>query len=229
MIDFVAGDDQAGFSLRQGAHCQHRAVLTGKARGPLDGGAFHDQGDGPGGANEFPLLHHGMIMEGGAHHLIHQIKRSQGLDAHLEQTVPIGIEIDFSFPGIILPGHSLAGQGPGQDGRSFVLMDFIGLEIDDVEVVFPQALHAADIVLADGVTLAEGGTLEFSRSNLGDIMCQFGPDGFFQLYGFNHLDDLMTTGGSLRPTHLGSVNQVFSDPVISAPSSFLPRQSLWPP
>jgi hypothetical protein len=37
------------------------------------------------------------------------------------------------------------------------------------------------------MSLSEGGTLEFPWPNLGDVVGQRGPYGFFKLHGFNHL------------------------------------------
>ena len=98
-----------------------------------------------------------------------------------------GIEVDLAFPGIVFPDDPLTGQGLRQDGRGFVFVDFILLQVDHIKVILPQALQAAEIVLADRVALAESRPFKLARSDFGDIVRQLEAHGLFHFHGFNHL------------------------------------------
>ena len=89
--------------------------------------------------------------------------------------------------GIVLPDDPLTGQGSGQNRRGLIFVDFIRLQVNDIEVIFPQTLEAAEIFLANGVALTEGGAFEFPRPDFGDIVGQLRAHRLFQAYGFNHL------------------------------------------
>ena len=104
----------------------------------------------------------------------------------LEQAVPSGIEIDFSFPGIIFPGDALSGQGMRQDGCGLVFVDLVLLQVDHIEVIFPQALEAAKIVLANRMALAESRPFKLARPDFGGIMRQLEAHSIFHFDGFNH-------------------------------------------
>jgi hypothetical protein len=60
-------------------------------------------------------------------------------------------------------------------------VDFILLEVDQVEVVFAQLLQVADIFIADGMPLAKSRPLEFARTDLRDIMGQVRAHGLFDI------------------------------------------------
>ncbi len=58
-------------------------------------------------------------------------------------------------------------------------MNFVFPFVNDIKVVFSQALETAEILLTDRVALAEGGSLELSGAYLGNIVGQFGAHGLF--------------------------------------------------
>jgi hypothetical protein len=91
---------------------------------------------------------------------------------------------------VVFPNHPFSGQGVGQDGRGLIFVNFIGLEIDHVEVILTQALEAAEVVFTDGVALSESRTFELPWADLGDIVGQLDAYGLFQLYRLYHLSYL---------------------------------------
>jgi hypothetical protein len=58
-------------------------------------------------------------------------------------------------------------------------MNFVFPYVNDIKLVFSQALETAEILLTDRVALAEGGTLELAGAYLCDIVGQFGAHGLF--------------------------------------------------
>ena len=178
-------------------------------------------------------------MEGGAHDLIHQVKGGQSLNVHLEQAVPSRTQIDLPFPGVVLPGNALTGQGPGQKRRGLIFVNFIRFQVNNIQVIFSQTLEAAEIFITNGVALAEGGAFELPRPDFGDIVGQLRAHRLFQAYGFNHVTSLETRPGtcSRQTQHWGAVlkvrvvfqgvhRQVLG---LGRPVHVHPRQSLWRP
>jgi hypothetical protein len=58
--------------------------------------------------------------------------------------------------------------------------------MDHVELVFSQPLEMANVLVANGVTLAESRSLELARANLSNVMGQFAAYGLLQFYFFQH-------------------------------------------
>ena len=83
VIDFVAGNNQAGPGLVQGLNRRPPRRFAGDGRGPFNGGPLHDEGNGPGGRHFLAFLHRHVVVQGGAHDLIHQVKGGQSRDVHL--------------------------------------------------------------------------------------------------------------------------------------------------
>ena len=79
-------------------------------------------------------------MKGGTHDLIDHVKGGQGGGVDVQQAVNCGPQGDFAFPGIVVPLDILPRQGIGQNGGRLVFMDFIFLEIHQVEMVFAKLL-----------------------------------------------------------------------------------------
>ena len=66
-------------------------------------------------------------------------------------------------------------------------MNFVLGQIEEVKVVFTQFLKVAQILIADGMALAKGRTLEFAGPNLRNIVGKLCADSilqfdFFQQY-----------------------------------------------
>ena len=104
-----------------------------------------------------------------------------------KQPVDGGGQTDLAFLRIVLPDHTLTGQGPGQDGGRLVLVDFVIRKIDHIQMVLPQFLEMADILIAHRVALAEGRALELPGPDLRDVVRQLGSHCILQVYFFQHV------------------------------------------
>ena len=82
VIDFVAGNNQSGLACRKGS-TGSTAPFAGDASGPFNGGPLHDQGNGPGGRHLLAFFHRHVVVQGGAHDLVHQVEGGQSRDVHL--------------------------------------------------------------------------------------------------------------------------------------------------
>ena len=113
IVNFIAGYHQADPGFAEGLDGNHRPVLAGNGGGPFDGSLFHDQRNGAGGGNLLPFFDKGVIVEGGAHHLIDHVKcrQSSGVDA--KKPVFSGQQLDLALTGIIFPDNAVTGQGIG--------------------------------------------------------------------------------------------------------------------
>jgi len=61
-----------------------------------------------------------------------------------------------------------------KDQSSVVFVDFVLLEVQDIEVIFSQALEMTDVPVAYGVIFPEGGTFEFTGAYFRDIVSELG-------------------------------------------------------
>jgi hypothetical protein len=49
-------------------------------------------------------------------------------------------------------------------------MNFVFIEVNDIEMIFPHFLKTAQIFVADGMAFLKGCSFEFSGTNLGHIV-----------------------------------------------------------
>ena len=79
-------------ACRQGLHRQHRRhFVRAMAAARSMAARFMIRGKARVPPTSLALLNQGVVVQGGAHDLIHQVKGGQSLDVHLEQAVPGGI------------------------------------------------------------------------------------------------------------------------------------------
>ena len=159
MKNFVTGDHQSDRCLAKGFNRQHRAVLPYFACPHISG--------------------EGMILGGivDVTPELLQIILRQGRGVDLKQSVGGSQQVDLALMGVILPGNAFACQGIGQNSGGLVFVDFVLLQIDDVEIIFSKFLEVAQIFVADRMTFTKGGTLKIAGSNLGYVVGQLGADG----------------------------------------------------
>ncbi len=50
-------------------------------------------------------------------------------------------------------------------------MNFVFIEVDDVEMIFPHFLKSAQIFVADRMSFVKGSAFEFPGTDLGHIVC----------------------------------------------------------
>ncbi len=109
-------------------------------------------------------------MEGGAHDLVDHIECSEAGGLNPQKPIPCREKVYFSFPGLVFPGNPISGQGIGKNRSRLVFMQLVRGKVDYVEVVFAKALQMAQVLLADSMAFAEGGSLEFTGPDLRYVM-----------------------------------------------------------
>jgi hypothetical protein len=114
-----------------------------------------------------------------AHDFFHHVEGSKGSGIDQKQTISARKQFDLPLSWLILPDNAISCEGFSQDRSCLILMNFVFPCVNDVKVVFSQALKTAQILLTDRVALVEGGALELAGAYLGNIMGQFGAHGLF--------------------------------------------------
>jgi hypothetical protein len=125
-------------------------------------------------------------MQSGAHHLIHHIEGGKGGGIYRQQTGCFCQKTYLPFPGAILPDDTISSQGSGQDNRSFIFVNFIFCQINDVEMILAELLEMTEIRLTYGMAPSKGGSLEFTGANLSNVMRQFVAYSVLQVYCLQH-------------------------------------------
>ncbi len=113
MVNFVTRNHQPHLCFADGVDGKHSAILTGDGCRPFNGCALHDKRNGAGSGHQFPFFDERVIVKGGAHDLIDHVKGSQSTGVNRKQPVFSCQQLDFSFPGLVLPGNAVTGQRIG--------------------------------------------------------------------------------------------------------------------
>ena len=94
----------------------------------------------------------------------------------------------FPSLGSPFPITPVAAEGIGHGKGSVIFVELPFLDLEDVEMAFPQPLQMADVRLADLVALPERRPLELASADFGDIVGKNGPYGIFDVdYPLAHI------------------------------------------
>ncbi len=127
-------------------------------------------------------------MPGGAHHLFQEVYLGQSRCVRLEEPVVRRYEIDLPFPRLAFSYHPRAAEGIGHGKGSVIFVELPFLDLEDVQMAFPQPLQMADVRLADLVALPKRRPLELASADFGDIVGKNGPYGVFNIdYPLAHI------------------------------------------
>ena len=145
-----------------------------------------DQRDDAGAAELVALFDHEAGGAGRDHHVAQGVDGAQALRVNEQQAVAVSDQLDFAL--FRLGGvHMLAETEVAQDRRRLVLVQHGLVVFPDVQMVLAHAQQHGHILLTDDVALAEDGALFLVLDDLGDVMAQHVPDGFFGFYQLHGL------------------------------------------
>ena len=98
---------------------------------------------------------------------------SKSLPVHQQQSVPLGPQVDFTFPGRSGKTHPRSGQGLGKGQGGFIFMHpvlQISLLVGDIDVIAPHAMQLAKVARLDLLAMVEGWPLTHPRDDLGHVV-----------------------------------------------------------
>ena len=124
-------------------------------------------------------------MPGGAHHFCQEVDLGQCLYIHLKKSIKRCEQVDLAFLCFTLPGDAVAAKRIGHGNGGIVFVEVPLLDLEDVQVAFPQPLQMADIGLADLVAFSECRTSKLAYPDFSDIV---GKDRSYRV--FNVYDPL---------------------------------------
>jgi hypothetical protein len=117
-----------------------------------------------------------------AHDFLDHVESGECCSVYHEKPVPLCEESYFSFFRCPFTPHAIAGKRLTKDQGSVVFVDFILFEVQDIEVIFSQALKVTDVSVAYGVIFPEGGTFEFTGAYFRDVVSELGAHSVLDFY-----------------------------------------------
>ena len=115
------------------------------------------------------------------HHIAQRVHGAQPLHVDQEEAVDIGDQLDLAL--LRLGGvHVLAHAQIAQDLRRLVLVEHVLVVLPNIDMVLAHAQQHRHVLRPDDVSLAEDRPLFLVLDDLGDVVAEHMPDGFFGLH-----------------------------------------------
>jgi hypothetical protein len=124
-------------------------------------------------------------VQAGAHDLLHHVESGKAGRVHHQQTVSLGEEPHLSLLGGPFTSHAVAGKGFAEDQGGVIFVEFVLFEVQDIEVIFSQALEVTDVPLTNRMVFSKSGALELAGPYFRDIVCELSAHG---VLNFEFLD-----------------------------------------
>ena len=185
--DLISGGDKAVLLGLYGYQL-HNGHVSGCRPGGFHTILFDDQGNDAGTAELVALPDHEAGGARGNHHIAEAVHRAQTLEIDQKQAVNFGRQLDFAF--LRFGGeHMLVHADVAENIGCVVFMKHAFIVFPDINSILSDAQQDRDVLGLNYMALAEHGVLGHAADNLGNVVAEDLPDGFFGLHEFhrNHL------------------------------------------